>query len=243
MPKQKYSLTSRASQLPVRVLNTISISFLVFFILFIVLTFLPGFRLLPAVYAALMLIFFLKTRQEARQQIRTEQKSIPPVPDIPLPRPAKKQPEKKKEPDDLHIHPAYATRLKTLKDLARQVDEREDSVSEFLDDFFGQSEISKTRYQTIMKDAEKVTANNYTKASQAVKVFGSATAPSTERLEILDRYIRDSRDVLEKVEKVVDQLILADQSGVLKSASQLDLSLEELARTTSYYTAGKERVH
>lgn len=128
----------------------------------------------------------------------------------------------------------YQQALNKLKADIDELDEREQTVSDFLDDFFAGSTVSKSRYISVIQSARKNLQTNYEKAQQAVKMFGKSE-PTKERMEILNRYVDDSADIINKVEKVIDELITVQQNDVISDGDTLDGLLDDLARTTSYY--------
>lgn len=140
---------------------------------------------------------------------------------------------KDKQPD---VHPVYKQRLTALNEFAVDLAERMDSMEYFLDEYFGNSNISKSRYLQVTKDAQKLLENNYKKASQAAIMFGTKSKPTPERIQILDNYVKDSQDVADKMEIVINQLVAIQQNDTIRAGDILDASLEELARTTKYYS-------
>ena len=142
-------------------------------------------------------------------------------------------PKAKPEPSAV-IRPEYARALAMLKNNLTELESREESVSDFLDDYFAGSTISKSRYLQVIQNAKHVLKTNYEKASQAVKLFGNSV-PTPERLEIMEKYVRDSQDVVNNLERVINELIKVQQSDVLNDGSKLDVLLDDLAATTSYY--------
>lgn len=158
---------------------------------------------------------------------------------IPAPKTRTISISRKKKPASLpkvskKIPVEYQTRLDQLQKYSVDLKERQSTVSEFLDDFFGQSEISKARYKNQIQEAINLVDRNLRKGTQAVKIFGDSTV-TEQRIEILDNYVEDSRDVHDKVEHVIDALIIAQQNNDIKDGDLLDERLEELASTTAYY--------
>ena len=151
------------------------------------------------------------------------QESLPPLPKTPA-----------KMPSAAAMRPEFAKRLAMLNNLRNELESREDSVSSFLDDYFEGSTISKSRYLQVIQNARHVLKTNSDKALQAVKLFGNAN-PTPERIEILDAYVKDSRDVMNGVEKVINELIKVQQSDVLNDGDKLDELLTALTTTTTHY--------
>lgn len=130
--------------------------------------------------------------------------------------------------------PSYQKALDILKKDIRDIEQRETSVSSFLDDFFAGSTVSKSRYLQTIQNAKQRLETNYEKACQAVKLFGNSE-PTAERMEILNRYVQDSNEIMNKVEKVIDELITVQANDVISDGDVLDGLLDDLANTTSYY--------
>lgn len=131
-------------------------------------------------------------------------------------------------------HASYQTALAQLQRDIREMETREKSVSSFLDDFFEDSTVSKTRYLTVLKNAHARMETNYEKAQQAVKLFGTSE-PTKERMEILNRYVQDSSEILKRVDRVINELITVQQNDVISDGDVLDSLLDDLADTTAYY--------
>lgn len=135
---------------------------------------------------------------------------------------------------NMTIHPIYQQALDQLAGHMKDLEQREASVSAFLDVFFQGSAISKSRYLSVIQNAKKVLENNYECALRAAGMFGSSL-PTQERQEMMQRYVSDSADVMNKIDRVIDQLIMTQQSDVLSEGDILDSLLDDLAATTSYY--------
>lgn len=142
----------------------------------------------------------------------------------------------RKKTKQLDILPVYKERLMALNEFAVDLADRMDSMEYFLDEYFGNSNISKSRYLQVTKDAQKLLENNYKKATQAALMFGTKSKPTPERIQILDNYVNDSQDVADKMEIVINQLVAVQQNDTIRAGDILDASLEELARTTKYYS-------
>lgn len=132
------------------------------------------------------------------------------------------------------IYPVYQKSLDQLARHMKDLNQRERSVATFLDSFFEDSTISKSRYLSVIKNAKVVLENNYESALRAAGMFG-AGEPTREREEIMQRYVSDSADVMNKIDRVIDQLIVTQQSNQLSDGNTLDALLDDLAETTTYY--------
>lgn len=155
-----------------------------------------------------------------------------PQPSVVQPAPAPNRGIPKSRP--VNIHPVYQQDLDQLAAHIRDLEEREAAVSVFLDSFFADSAISKSRYLTVILNAKHVLEANYENALRAAGMFGGSV-PTPERVEIMDRYVSDSADVMSKIDRVINQLIAVQQSDLLADGSVLDGLLDDLAATTSYY--------
>ena len=131
-------------------------------------------------------------------------------------------------------NPVYQDLLDRLQENIQEVKSGQQEVEKLIDESFEGSVISSTRYKQVMQNAQEVLEKNYQNASQAVALFGSS-APTQERLAILENYVHDSDEVTKKIDRVVDELLKLRQSNVFESGDELDRRLEELADTTVYY--------
>ncbi len=129
----------------------------------------------------------------------------------------------------------YQAILNQLQANCESIEESKRLVHQLIDDYFGGSLISSSKYKNVLEDASRVLKKNYENASQAVALFGSSK-PTPQRLAILQNYLHDSQDIVDNVSQVVDELLKARQDSTLKDGSALDQSLEELVNTTVYYT-------
>lgn len=148
----------------------------------------------------------------------------------PAPSPGRSVPKSR----PVQIHPVYQQDLDELASHIRDLDEREAAVSVFLDSFFADSVVSKSRYLNVIHNAKHVLEANYENALRAAGMFGGGV-PTPERVEIMDRYVSDSAEVMNKIDQVINQLICVQQSDQLADGSVLDGLLDDLAATTSYY--------
>ncbi len=130
--------------------------------------------------------------------------------------------------------PAYQALLDTLQENIQNVQTRQQEVETLIDESFEGSLISSSRYKQVMQNAQDVLEKNYQNAYQAVSLFGSS-APTPERLAILENYVHDSDEVTKKIDRVIDELLKLRQSYTFESGDELDRRLEELADTTVYY--------
>lgn len=137
-------------------------------------------------------------------------------------------------PDLKKLHPIYQEDLKILRRHLEDLQARKAGVSSFLDSFFAGSAISKTRYTSVLQNAEHVLEANYNAAAKAAMMFGNSI-PTPEREQLMDRYVNDSTDVMNKIDGVINQLLKVQQSDVLSEGDTLDVLLDDLAATTSYY--------
>ncbi|MDE5757922.1 MAG: hypothetical protein K2H85_04845 [Allobaculum sp.] len=131
-------------------------------------------------------------------------------------------------------NPVYQDLLDRLQENIQEVKSGQQEVEKLIDESFEGSIISSIRYKQVMQNAQEVLEKNYQNASQAVALFGSS-APTQERLAILENYVHDSDEVTQKIARVVDELLKLRQSNVFESGDELDRRLEELADTTMYY--------
>lgn len=133
----------------------------------------------------------------------------------------------------------YQVLLDRLQENIVSVKARQTAVEKLIDDYFGQSWISSSRYKQVMQSAEDVLAKNYENAAQAVSLFGRSK-PTQARLDILNNYVEDSDDVVANIDRVIDELLKVQQSSTIESGDALDARLEELADTTVYYRQKEE---
>lgn len=152
-------------------------------------------------------------------------------PDLPLPEKPKKKPAHE-----------YQVLLNRLENNLEGIKARSAAVSSLVDEYFGGSVISASRYKEVMKSAVEVLETNYGNACQAVELFGTG-APTQARIQILQNYVDDSEEVVTSFDTVVDELIKLKQSSVIDEGDQLDQSLEELAGTTAYYARKENQNH
>lgn len=150
--------------------------------------------------------------------------------------PSKQKPVRTNLPDlkNTRIPAEYAVRLQELYDISEEMQERRQSVSGLLSDFFHDSVISIDRYQSVMNDAAETLKRNYQKASEAVRLFGNSKV-TPERIFMLDTYLNDSKDLMNKMERIIDELIRSQQTEVISDSDVLDPMLDSLAETTSLY--------
>lgn len=151
--------------------------------------------------------------------------------DLPLP----EKPKKK-------IAHEYQVLLNRLENNLEGIKARSQAVSSLVDEYFGGSVISASRYKEVMKSAVEVLEANYQNACQAVELFGTG-APTKARIQILQNYVDDSEEVVTSFDTVVDELLKLKQSSVIDEGDQLDHSLEELAGTTAYYARKENQNH
>lgn len=132
--------------------------------------------------------------------------------------------------------PEYQVRLDQLAEMKNDIQQRQASLSGFLKEYFNNSVISVSRYESVMLDAGDVLSTNLEKAEQAVDMFGGSMKPNPERLAILDAYVNDSKAIVIKMEGIVDELIKVQQSRVIHDSDHLDEMLDSLSETTSRYS-------
>lgn len=148
-------------------------------------------------------------------------------------KPAVKKPKtRKKMPQE------YAVILKALENAKKDAQERYVHVEDLIEEYFGDSRISVARYTDVLQKANDVLDENYQNAARAIDLFGSSI-PTPARLEILNNYVHDSQDILNKIDRIVDELIRVHQSSSLDEGDFLDQRLDELVETTHQY-ANKE---
>ncbi len=203
---------------------------LIFPVLASELSFSPAFMMLTVLLTQVSIVFgiFLLVYLFMRSHQKQSRPAAPPAAEKirKPPLPQKKAAEK--------TDPAYQKRLDILRKLSSEMISRQNSISGFLKDYFQNSLISISRYESVMQDATEVLQDNYEKASQAVSMFGSAPA-TPDRLRILDGYVSDSRDTVQKMETIFDELIKVQQKRSFEDADSLDEMLDSLASTTRAY--------
>ncbi len=167
------------------------------------------------------LIFFHPTRTVTTtiKTTTTTYSSNPPLPTL------------SPQPDTAFV---YQTLLKKLQENIQNVESRQEEVDKLIEESFEGSLISSSRYKQVMQNAQEVLEKNYQNAYQAVSLFGSS-APTQERLAILENYVNDSDEVTKKIDRVIEELLKLRQSNTFESGDELDRRLEELADTTVYY--------
>lgn len=176
----------------------------------------------------------LKNRRGIRQNALMPDADLPHSVNDSLTQMFQGPPAKSSIPKPQRIHPVYQEDLDQLQRHLQNLQDREETVSIFLDDFFQGSNISKSRYTEVLKNARRVLNANYENARKAALLFGNGE-PTPERTEIMDRYVADSADVMNKIERIIDELIKVQQSDVIADGDRLDTLLDDLAVTTSYY--------
>lgn len=134
----------------------------------------------------------------------------------------------------------YQNILTNMEGYVNDLKTRRDSLSVFLDDFFGNSEISKSRYLIQINKAIQYANDNLNKARSAVTIFGDSK-PTQARLDILHQYEKESYDLVQSVDGIVDALLQADHSQSSQRIRMLDEALDELEKMTAYY--GESKVH
>lgn len=129
---------------------------------------------------------------------------------------------------------AYQQRIEKLQMLEQQADRRLHSLTEYLDQLFADSTITKNRYAAIVNEAENVTDANLRKAQDAVRIF-SGSPVTAQRLEILDTYVQSSEAMISKIDDVITELIRSEQSYQKRSDQVVEEKMTELQETTKYY--------
>jgi hypothetical protein len=128
----------------------------------------------------------------------------------------------------------YRSRIRELESLEHQADRRLAGMTEYLNQLFADSQITKDRYLDIVRKAEDITDVNLKKARTALAMF--ADGPVTpQRLEILDGYVQSSREMLAKIDGVVTELMRAEQSDQLRNTQHIEEAMNELKETARYY--------
>lgn len=143
-------------------------------------------------------------------------------------RAAKKPRTRKKMPHE------YAVILKALENAKKDAQDRYVHVEDLIEEYFGDSKISVSRYTDVLQKANGVLDQNYQNAVRAIDLFGTAM-PTPARLEILNNYVHDSQDILFKIDQIVDELLRVHQSSSLDEGDFLDQRLDELVATTHQY--------
>ena len=128
----------------------------------------------------------------------------------------------------------YRSRIQELESLEKQADRRLESLTQYLNQIFSDSQITKDRYLDIVRKAEGITDVNLKKARTALAMF--ADGPVTpQRLEILDGYVDSSRQMLSRIDSVVTELMRAEQYGQLRDTQSIEEAMNELKETAKYY--------
>lgn len=159
------------------------------------------------------------------------QKSVPGRQSVPSSRPAQ---TRKKPPLPETDISEYQKRIRELARLETEADQRLASLTEYLNQLFADSQITKDRYLSIVRKAETITDVNLEKARSALKLFGQGPVTS-QRLEILDGYIESSREMLSRIDAVVTELMRAEQSHQIRSSQAIEEAMNELKETAKYY--------
>lgn len=144
-------------------------------------------------------------------------------------------PKVKKKRKSSSIDPSYQYYLDLMDGYLEELNEKNQVLDDFLQEIFGNSQISKEKYVSQIRYARDYVEKNNKKAYQAVSLFGKSPV-SQDRLDILAKYSQDSLEVVNKVNHIINELILLDQQSILKNGDLLDESLNELAETTHYYS-------
>jgi hypothetical protein len=141
-------------------------------------------------------------------------------------------PKLPKKPD---IHPAYTQTLDELQKCSDTLDKRFEKLDAFLTDFFADSVISKNKYMSQAELARKAVKTNLAKAQNAVALFGDEEEPSPRRKEILESYVKDSRQTVADIDAIIDELLHVDQMNTQAAYEFLDESLANLQNVTPLY--------
>lgn len=184
------------------------------------------FFLTAFIFSVVGLITMLTTLKALKNNAGTSSQSRQDKPAAPAPKKARRRAKPARE---------YQAMLAQLQADCQSIEESERLVHQLIDDYFGGSYISSSKYKNVLEDAGRVLKKNYDNARQAVDLFGSSK-PTPQRLAILQNYVHDSQDIVDNVNKVVDELLKARQDSTLRDGTALDESLEELVSTTVYYT-------
>lgn len=134
----------------------------------------------------------------------------------------------------------YRVILKTLENTQSDAKERYNHVEALIQEYFGDSKISVSRYTDVLTKANEVLEQNYQQANKAVQLFGTSK-PTEARLEILNHYVHDSQDILAKIDQIIDELIRVHQSASFDEGDVLDERLDELVQTTHFYAQKNEQ--
>lgn len=201
---------------------------------------------LTVIFRIALVIFFLRnlilgtsrslpaTPGQNRNQKAQAGRNVNPQPAQPQkPQPAFKervQPEKK--PD---IHPWAAAQLAEMKNDLDDVLTRRSRLDALMSDFFGNSKISITRYNSVIDSSIEVLKTNYQKASQAARLFNAGEPLPEEAKEIIVGYHHDSNEIVADLNKVILALLKTHQDEVIGKNETLDSMLDELVESTSLY--------
>lgn len=187
------------------------------------------FCMLSLFYGLLAVTRFFKAIQSHSARPSTKRSAPDAEQKPPLPVQAKAPEYERQVPEP------YRKRLVILKKQIEQAEESEKAIDRLIQDSFGSSWMSASRYKSVLDGARDVLEKNYENASQAVEVFGSADV-TEKRIRFLDNYVADSADLLNRINGVIDKLLELRQSQTLKDGDDLDERLDELSRTTMLYS-------
>ncbi len=135
-------------------------------------------------------------------------------------------------------HPFYTSSIQELENDIQVISSRKDKVYQLLDDLFGNSKITITRYRQVIDSSEKTLQMNLNEAKKAINLFDEYAVPTPEHQAIIQKFVDNSEDIVESFEKVVLELLELQQNRTFSASDHLDENLDELARTTRYYRDG-----
>lgn len=133
------------------------------------------------------------------------------------------------------IHPWAMKMLDDMNADLQDIEERRKKLDGLMDDFFGNSKISKTRYDSVIDSSIKVLHTNYEKAEQAAKLFNPTEPLPESAKQIILNYKQDSDQIVQDLNKVIVALLKTHQDEVIESNDVFDTMLDELVQTTSLY--------
>ena len=157
-----------------------------------------------------------------------------PEPAVEKPKAAPKQAVATGTPRD-SIHPWAMTMLEEMQSDLQDIEERRRKLDALMDDFFGNSKISKTRYDSVIDSSIKVLHTNYEKASQAARLFNPTEPLPDSAKQIILNYKADSDQIVGDLNKVIVALLKTHQDEVIGQNDVFDTMLDELVQTTSLY--------
>ena len=127
----------------------------------------------------------------------------------------------------------YAPQLQQLVLLDRDGQEKLCRIRRLVDTLFGAGSLTAARFSGAAQSALSVLAGNVDQGQRAVAAFGS-DSPTKERELVFSGYIRESRSVLDQLDRLLLLLVQYDQSQD-HDAESVTAQLEEITSTIHLY--------